>query len=195
MSICSSSYKKMALVTISVLGIATAALSAHADGSSFGFRSPTIEPESRLSVRNVYSGFGCTGDNVSPALEWFNPPEATQSFAITVYDPDAPTGSGWWHWQVFNLPADSHALAEDAGAEHSILLPASAQQGRNDYGSHAFGGACPPAGDQPHRYQFTLFALDQPSLDIPEDASAALVGFMLNAHAIDKAAFTLYYSR
>ncbi|MDP2548330.1 YbhB/YbcL family Raf kinase inhibitor-like protein [Oceanobacter sp. 4_MG-2023] len=193
----SSNYKKkkVALAMIGGLSIAATSLAARSDGSHFDFRSPTIEPESRFDIQHLYSGFGCTGDNISPPLEWFHPPEETQSFAITLYDPDAPTGSGWWHWQVFNLPANSRSLEAGAGSMHSPLMPASAQQGRNDYGSHAYGGACPPAGDQPHRYQFTLFALDQPSLDIPADASAALIGFMLNAHAIDKASFTLYYSR
>lgn len=183
------------LLAGAVLGLHSHILLADADPGAFLFRSPAADNHARIDNRFVYQGFGCNGENLSPPLEWRNAPEETRSFAITVYDPDAPTGSGWWHWQVFNLPAELHSLPEGAGTIGSHRMPAKASQGRNDFGSNAYGGACPPAGDNPHRYQFTLFALDTDFLDIPENASAALVGYMLNTHKITSSSFTLYYSR
>ena len=121
--------------------------------------------------------------------------EEARSLALTAYDPDAPTGSGWWHWFVVDLPLGLSGLAADAGAEGGAQLPAGARHIRNDYGAYAWGGMCPPAGDKPHRYVFTLHALSVPRLDIPDDASAALAGFMVNAHSLAKASFTVTYGR
>ncbi len=149
----------------------------------------------QLTINEVYSGFGCTGKNISPQLKWVNAPKNTKSFALTVYDPDAPTGSGWWHWVVFNIPADAMGLATDAGNPQKNLAPKGSVQSMTDYGKPGFGGACPPQGDKPHRYIFTVFALDVPKLDLDEKANAALVGFMLNAHAIEKASLISYYGR
>jgi len=105
-----------------------------------------------------------------------------------VYDPDAPTGSGWWHWIVFDLPAEVSALPRGIG--RVAKLPAGARQGRNDFGTGEFGGACPPAGDKPHRYIFTIYALKVDHLELPPDASAALIGFKINANQIGKASIT-----
>ena len=129
-------------------------------------------------------GFGCDGGNTSPHLAWRDIPAGTKSFAVTVYDPDAPTGSGWWHWVMFNIPATTRELPADAGNPQSRLAPAGSVQSRTDYGTPGFGGACPPAGDKPHRYQFKVFALDVERLDLAPESSAALVGFMLNAHKL-----------
>lgn len=149
---------------------------------------------------HVFNGFGCTGENISPALKWENPPAGTKSFAVTVYDPDAPTGSGWWHWQVFNIPATQTALAQGIGWDSTAKADKTGtaphiRQGRNDYGAHAYGGPCPPAGAPPHRYIFTVHALKVPALDVPIDASAALIGFMVGANTIEKASFTAFYGR
>jgi Raf kinase inhibitor-like YbhB/YbcL family protein len=149
----------------------------------------------QLTNDQVYSGFGCTGKNISPQLKWMNAPKNTKSFAITVYDPDAPTGSGWWHWVIFNIPADTSGLVTDAGNPQKNLAPKGSVQSMTDYGKPGFGGACPPQGDKPHRYIFTIFALDVPKLDLDEKANAALVGFMLNGHAIEKASLISYYGR
>ena len=146
-------------------------------------------------IDQVYSGFGCTGKNISPQLTWMNAPKNAKSFAITVYDPDAPTGSGWWHWVIFNIPADTAGLVTDAGNPQKNLAPKGSVQSMTDYGKPGFGGACPPQGDKPHRYIFTVFALDVPKLDLDEKANAALVGFMLNGHAIEKASLISYYGR
>ena len=149
----------------------------------------------QLTIDQVYSGFGCTGKNISPQLKWMNAPKNAKSFAITVYDPDAPTGSGWWHWVIFNIPSDTAGLVTDAGNPQKNLAPKGSVQSMTDFGKPGFGGACPPQGDKPHRYIFTVFALDVPKLDLDEKANAALVGFMLNGHAIEQASLISYYGR
>ncbi len=164
-------------------------------GAGFTLSSPTISPDTRLSEEHVFNGFGCTGQNVSPALQWTGAPPGTRSFALTLYDPDAPTGSGWWHWVVYNIPADITALPQGAGDVTGDLLPHGATQGRTDFGSAGFGGACPPAGDAPHRYVFTIHALSVETIEVPTDASAAFIGFMIHSHRIGKATLTATYSR
>jgi Raf kinase inhibitor-like YbhB/YbcL family protein len=131
--------------------------------------------------------FGGAGENISPALQWEDPPADTQSFALTVYDPDAPTGSGFWHWVVVNIPPDVTELALDAGNPKSPKLPRGALQTRTDYGAAGYGGPCPPAGDHPHRYLFTVFAVGIDSLQATADTSAAVIGFQLNFNTLAKA--------
>jgi Raf kinase inhibitor-like YbhB/YbcL family protein len=174
-----------------VIGIA--ATIAHA--SDFVLSSPTIEPGSTLAQEYVFNGFGCSGKNQSPALKWTAGPKETRSYAVTVYDPDAPTGSGWWHWVVYNIPANVTELAAGAGDATQQHLPAGAKQGRTDFGTHAFGGACPPQGDRPHRYVFTVHALKTEKIDVPEEASAAMVGFVIHANLAGKASFTAKFGR
>lgn len=178
------------------LAIATAAclpLFAHAAG--FTLNSPDLDPRKPIAAKHVFNGFGCEGENVSPALAWSNPPVGTKGFALTVYDPDAPTGSGWWHWLIINIPADAQGLPQGAGDAAARTLPAGARQIRTDYGAAGWGGPCPPKGDKPHRYIFTLHALKVDKLDVPEDATAALAGFMINANRIGKASITAHYGR
>jgi len=110
-----------------------------------------------------------------------------------VYDPDAPTGSGWWHWLAYDIPASSDSLPQ--GAAVKAELPQGTRQGRNDYGERNFGGACPPPGDKPHRYIFTVYALKVDKLDVPDEASAALIGFMLRANSLGSATLTANYGR
>ena len=166
-----------------------------AQAAGFSLTSPTIKPGSMLTDTQVFNGFGCEGKNVSPALKWSGAPAGTKSFAVTVYDPDAPTGSGWWHWVVFNIPAGANELPAGAGSADGKGLPAGAVQGRTDFGAPGFGGACPPKGDKPHRYIFTVHALKTEKLDVPADATAALVGFMINANRLGKASFEAKYGR
>lgn len=163
--------------------------------ADFQLSSPSIKPESTLSLEQVFNSFGCLGKNTSPELIWKNAPKGTKSFALTVYDPDAPTGSGWWHWVVYNIPATTTRLAAGAGTTDGKDLPAGTLQGRTDFGTYGYGGACPPVGDKPHRYIFTLHALNEEKLDLPSDATAALVGYMINATRIDQTSFTAYYGR
>jgi Raf kinase inhibitor-like YbhB/YbcL family protein len=146
-----------------------------------------------LPDRQVYRGFGCMGANLSPQLAWRDAPAGTKSYAITAYDPDAPTGSGWWHWVVYDIPAGVHEL--EGGAGRPGGLPAGAKHGRTDFGTQEFGGACPPAGDKAHRYVFTVHALKVAKLEVPADASAALVGFVINANRLGSAKVTATYGR
>lgn len=160
---------------------------------AFQVVSRDMRHQQTLNAAQILKGFGCDGDNRSPQLAWSGAPAGTKSFAVTLYDPDAPTGSGWWHWVVYNLPASARGL--EAGAGQAGKLAAPARHGRNDFGNYDFGGACPPVGDQPHRYIVTVHALKVDRLDVPEDASPALVGFMLNASRIGKATLTAMYGR
>lgn len=166
-----------------------------AQAADLGFGSPTIDPGSRLTEQQVYAGFGCRGANRSPALVWHGAPEGTKSFAVTLYDPDAPTGSGWWHWLVYDIPATVTGLPAGAGTVDGKGLPPGARQGRTDFGSTGFGGACPPVGDRPHRYIFTLYALKTDKLEVPPDATAAFIGFALNANKLAQASFQATYGR
>jgi len=164
----------------------------------FVLKSADVAPNAKIAEKHVYKGFGCEGGNVSPALEWSGAPAGTKSFAITVYDPDAPTGSGWWHWVVFNLPASTTKLEQGAGDAGGAKLPAGAVQSRTDFGGPGYGGPCPPQGPtlkKPHRYIFTVFALKVDKLDLGPGSSGALVGYMLNANALGKASFTALYGR
>ncbi|MCC6469363.1 MAG: YbhB/YbcL family Raf kinase inhibitor-like protein [Alphaproteobacteria bacterium] len=167
--------------------------SAACAADKFTVSSTSIPKDNKLTNTQVFNGFGCKGENKSPALAWKGAPTGTKSFAVTVYDPDAPTGSGWWHWTVFNIPPGVTSLPEGAGA--GAGLPAGAVQGRTEFGSAGFGGACPPAGDKPHRYIFKVFALKTDKIELDSNASGALVGFMLNANKLATASYTARYGR
>lgn len=181
---------KRALITTALISLSTLV-----NAGGFQLVSPDIQASRPIDKKFEFNGFGCSGDNKSPTLQWRGAPVGTKSFAVTVYDPDAPTGSGWWHWSVINVPADVTSLPADAGAAGGAKLPQGASQVRIDYGVAAWGGMCPPPGDKPHRYIFTVHALKTDKLDIPADATAALAGYMINAHALAKASFTATYGR
>jgi len=161
----------------------------------FSLSSKDIRPWDFMSAKHEYTGFGCVGGNMSPQLSWSDAPDGTKSFAITAYDPDAPTGSGWWHWQVINIPAEVTELATNTGSATKKLHPEGSQQMRNDYGKYGFGGACPPQGAKAHRYEFTVHALSVEKLDLPKDASAALTGYMIKANTIATAQIVSLYKR
>jgi len=179
------------LVTLALLVLPALALAA----GSFSLSSTEIKPNGTIAEKQVFKGFGCDGGNVSPSLAWKNPPAGTKSFAVTVYDPDAPTGSGWWHWVVFNIPAEVTSLPLGTGNPEGGQTPKGAVQSRTDFGKPGYGGPCPPKGDKPHRYIFTVYALKVDKIDADENASGALVGFMLNANKLDKASLTVTYGR
>ncbi|MBV1700317.1 MAG: YbhB/YbcL family Raf kinase inhibitor-like protein [Hyphomicrobiales bacterium] len=143
-----------------------------------------------IPLRYAFNDFGCTGENISPQVGWKNAPEGTQSFALMVHDPDAPTGgAGFWHWVVVNIPASTSQLPEGAGAMGGEGLPAGAAMIPTDYGIAAYGGPCPPVGDAPHHYNFTVYALKVPKLDLPANATASLTGFMIHMNMLGKADF------
>jgi len=162
---------------------------------SFTLESAEVKPSSTIAEAQVYKGFGCEGGNVSPSLKWRNAPAGTKSFAVTVYDPDAPTGSGWWHWVFFNIPASMTSIPMGVGNPASGQTPKGAVQSKNDFGKTGYGGPCPPNGDKPHRYIFTVYALKVDKLDADENATPAMVGFMINANQLGKASVTATYGR
>jgi Raf kinase inhibitor-like YbhB/YbcL family protein len=166
-----------------------------ASAGEFAVSSPQVKEGKKIADEQVFNGFGCQGANISPALAWSGAPEGTKSFAVTVYDPDAPTGSGWWHWVVFNIPANVNSLAKNAGDPQARLAPAGSVQSRTDYAKTGYGGPCPPQGDKPHRYIFTVYALKIDKLPLDENAPAAMVGFYLHQNTIKKAVLTGNYSR
>lgn len=166
-----------------------------AAAGDFTLTSPQLKEGALLSMEQVFNSFGCTGKNISPELNWNNPPQGTKSFAVTVYDPDAPTGSGWWHWVVFNIPAQVMALASGSGDLSTKLAPAGSVQSMTDFGKPGYGGACPPQGDKPHRYIFSVYALDIESLPLEQSSTAAMVGFYIHQHVIGKARLTVTFSR
>lgn len=171
------------LASLMIAGVAAGS----AGAEELQLSSPDIAEGQQLDAAHVFQGFGCEGGNTSPALSWTGAPDGTKSFAVTVYDPDAPTGSGWWHWFAFNIPMDVTELP--AGA----ALPEGAVELTNDYGAVGFGGACPPPG-QVHRYRFTVHALGA-ELELDNTVSNALAGFMVNANSIASATITAVYSR
>jgi len=192
-------------VAVSVAGCGASVM---AQAPTFSLSSPDLAGDS-FSSKFVLNGFGCTGQNVSPALQWSNAPAGTKSFALQFFDPDAPTGSGFWHWAVYNIPADATGLAQGAG-NGAATLPPGAIGGNNDFldtgatgGNGNYGGPCPPAGDAPHRYVFTLYALGVDKVEvaggIPKTGTAGLFGFVLNKGVgpglLGKASLTVKYGR
>ncbi len=181
---------------------------ADAHGAKFTLASADLA-SGTFGNKFVLNGFGCSGGNVSPALEWENLPAGTKSLSLQVHDPDAPTGSGFWHWGVYNIPITATGLAQGAGNAPDTL-PAPAYGGMNDFqdtgatgGNGNYGGPCPPAGDKPHRYNFTLYALAvddaQKAGGIPKTGTAALYSFVLNkglgSNLLGTASFTAVYGR
>ena len=156
---------------------------------SFTVTSDDVRDGERLAEDFVHAG-----GNRSPQLRWSGFPERTRGFVVTCFDPDAPTPCGFWHWVAVNLPVTTTELARGAGEEGDGGLPAGAFQVRSDFGSKAYGGAAPPAGDRPHRYYFVVHALDVDALDVDSDATAAAVSFNLAFHTLARARRTVDWS-
>lgn len=185
----------MRIFALALAGAIVLAGVGSAGAAQMSLTSSDVKPGARIADEQVADGFGCSGKNVSPALSWSGAPKGTKSFALGVYDSDAPTGSGFWHWIMFDIPADTTSLAKNAGDPKADLAPAGAVQGRNDAGSRGYFGPCPPRGDKPHHYHVQLFALDVDKLGADENASPAVVAFRLHAHTLAKATLTGLWSR
>jgi Raf kinase inhibitor-like YbhB/YbcL family protein len=160
---------------------------------SFRITSNDLKEGSRMPEAQVFNGMGYQGGNTSPHLAWEGTPEGTKSFVVTAFDPDAPTGSGWWHWIVINIPASAKELPQGCGSGKATLPPG-ALQTRTDFGAPGYGGAAPPPGP-PHRYIFTVHALKVERLDLDAQASAAMIGYMANANGLGKASLTVTYGK
>ncbi|MDX7990038.1 YbhB/YbcL family Raf kinase inhibitor-like protein [Xenorhabdus sp. Reich] len=148
-----------------------------------------------LQKEHAFNEFGSHGDNRSPELTWIDAPAETKSFAITVYDPDAPTGSGFWHWVAFDIPVEIRALTANAGQGDGSKLPVGTIQSKNDYGLPGFDGPCPPEGDKAHRYIFTVHALSVEKLGVDSETTNAIARFMIQANTLATATITGYYQR
>jgi Raf kinase inhibitor-like YbhB/YbcL family protein len=193
---------------LSVLALAGCEAVAKTPAAAFTLSSPDLAA-GEFTDEFVLHAFGCTGQNVSPAVAWTNAPSGTKSFALQVQDLDAPTGSGFWHWAVYDIPADATSLARGAG-NHPDAMPAGAFAGSNDFldtgatgGNGNYGGPCPPQGDTAHRYVFTLYALAVDKIEeaagVPKTATPALFSFVLNKGVgpalLGKASFTAKFGR
>ncbi|NQX81436.1 MAG: YbhB/YbcL family Raf kinase inhibitor-like protein [Flavobacteriaceae bacterium] len=148
-----------------------------------------------MTINEEFNGFGCTGENISPQLSWVNSPEGTKSFAVTMYDPDAPTGSGWWHWLVFDIPSDINELVSGAGDIKSGLAPKTAIQSITDYSMSGYGGPCPPEGHGLHQYIITVYAIKTDTLGLNQSTNPAVVGYYLWNNTLAKASIIAYYKR
>ncbi|WP_093671579.1 YbhB/YbcL family Raf kinase inhibitor-like protein [Tenacibaculum sp. MAR_2009_124] len=149
----------------------------------------------QVTKNQEFSGFGCSGNNESPQLSWKNAPMETKSFAITMYDPDAPTGSGWWHWLVFDIPTSINSIPNNAGNINLNLLPKEVIQSITDYGTQGYGGPCPPEGHGFHQYIITVYALNKETLKLNAKTNPAVVGYYLNSSTLAKASIVAYYKR
>lgn len=170
-------------------------VAAPALAGGFTVTSPDFSDGSTIPMAQVFNADGCNGENHSPALTWSGAPAGTESFAVTMFDPDAPTGSGWWHWTVFNIPPSVHSLAPDAGDAGATSLPAGAMEGRTDFGFSHYGGPCPPVGDPPHHYEITVYAVKVAKLPLDAHSSGGMVGFVLHFNTLATARLVGRYGR
>jgi Raf kinase inhibitor-like YbhB/YbcL family protein len=164
--------------------------------SKFVLSSPDSKLAAKVPEEYTANVFGCSGGNMSPPLQWSGAPAGTKSYVVTLFDPDEHGDpSGWWHWIVYNLPASVTSLTKGAGVEHSSVFPAGTQQGRTDLGNDAYHGPCPDKGDPPHRYTFTVYALNIEKVDVPPDSSGAMVVSTAREHVVGTAVFIAHYGR
>ena len=187
-------YLKLAPFLLTLLAaLMFAATVPYVSPNAFSLGSTSIRDGQTLSIKQVYNGMGAGGINLSPQLSWKKAPLGTKSLAITMFDPDAPTGSGWWHWVVFNIPAATRSLPE--GASLTSAMPDGCIESLTNFGKPGFGGAAPPPGDKPHHYIVTLYAVDVDHLDLNASTPPARVGADLKKHTIAMVSIMGLYSR
>src|SRR6204780_296385 len=163
--------------------------------ADFQLSSRDIGPDKPLAADFVFSGFGCTGGNQSPALSWNGAPAGTKSYAVALFDPDAMQGRGFWHWLMVNIPASTTSLKRDAGKNDGSKMPSGAAQIKNGFKATGYSGSCPPPGDEPHAYVMTVYALKVNSLDVHADATFGLVLAAIEANSLGKASLTYHFGR
>jgi len=187
---------KVRLEYLAALALPVASSLAPAEVPGFALTSPDFGPDRRIPQSHIFNQYGCTGQNRSPALEWRGAPSGTKSFAITMFDLDERgSPSGWWHWVVYDLPASTSQLPENAGVPNSHDLPRGAVQGRTDMSEDAYHGPCPDKGQPPHRYRITIYALKVDKLPVPPEASGAMVTYTAHDYTLAKASLTARYGR
>jgi Raf kinase inhibitor-like YbhB/YbcL family protein len=162
---------------------------------SFSVTSSDLSDAGTLATPQVSGVMGAGGEDRSPELSWSGFPEGTRSFAVTVYDPDAPTASGFWHWAVANIPVSVTELPAGAGDQGGDALPSGAVTLKNDAGFAGYLGAAPPAGHGPHRYFVVVHAVDTDNLDVAPDTSPAVLGFNLFSHTLGRATLVGRYEQ
>jgi Raf kinase inhibitor-like YbhB/YbcL family protein len=183
-----------ALLSAALLSAAAAASATPA--RHFVLWSPDPLVAEHMPETYIANASGCTGRNASPPLQWKGAPKGTLSYVVTLFDRDErSTPSGWWHWVVYDIPKDVDSLYIGAGALHSQVLPPPTLQGRSDGGEEAYQGPCPPKGDPPHRYVFTVYALKVAKLPVPEDSSGAMVTATAQDYVLAKSVFIAHYGR
>jgi Raf kinase inhibitor-like YbhB/YbcL family protein len=184
------------LNSAALIGLCTVAHLALADPAAFSVSSPDFRSDRPIPDSHLFNQYGCTGQNRSPALRWRGTPSGTKGFAVTMFDLDEHgTPSGWWHWVVYDIPASTTQLPENAGSEHSSTLPAGAVQGRTDMAQDAYHGPCPGKGEPPHRYLITVYALSVEKLPVPSEAGGAMVTWVAHDYTLAKATLMARYGR
>jgi Raf kinase inhibitor-like YbhB/YbcL family protein len=185
-------YRKVAAVSAAFAGVLAWSAAVAAD---FKLSSPDIGPDKPLAQDFVFSGFGCSGANQSPALSWGGAPPGTKSYAVALFDPDAMQGRGFWHWLMVNIPASTTALGRDAGRNDGSKMPAGAVQIKNGFRALGYSGSCPPPSDDPHGYVMTVYALKVAALDVPADVTSAGMLTAIEANSLGKASLTYHFGR
>jgi Raf kinase inhibitor-like YbhB/YbcL family protein len=178
------------LTAIAIVPVLRPALAA-----DFKLTSPDVGPGIALAQDFVFNGFGCSGGNLSPALQWSGAPPGTKSFAVALFDPDAMQSRGFWHWLMLNIPAGTTALARDAGKNDGSKMPAGAVQIKNGFGAMGYSGSCPPTADAPHGYVLTVYALKSATLEVPAGATAHSMLATIQADSVAKAELTYHFGR
>lgn len=181
-------------ILILSLSLSASLLAINANAESFKLYSSDIIEGEFMSKTHEFKGFGCDGGDQSPQLSWSGAPQGTKAYAVMMHDPDAPTGSGWWHWQLVNIPKKITVLPTGFNSSNVQKTEIDLVNIKNDYGNIGYGGACPPKGDGAHRYQFTVYALGQ-TLELPQDASSALTSYMVKSNALASSTIEALYKR
>lgn len=189
-------WREVSMADLAIAGaiwicLAGPSLGASPQSDDFALSSPDVVAGSTIAPAHIYNEYGCTGQNLSPALSWNEPPPGTKSFVLTIFDPDANQGEGWWHWIVYDIPGSARGLPRGISASASSTLPAGARQAKSDFGQKAYGGPCPPVGDKPHHYVFTIYALGVEHIHWPDGK----IGYPPKSDVFAKSSFTALFGR